>query len=680
MLLRFSLLALSLLAPFAIFAQTDFWHQKVDARLLERLAGGGAAEFLVVMQQQADLRAAEQFRRKDDKGRFVYETCVALAESAQPPVRNLLKDSGAPVQSFWVVNALWSKGDAALVEKIARLPQVARVEDNPVLTLQPLPQDATQTVTDRLTAISWGLTKINADDVWALGYRGATVVMGGQDTGYEWQHPAIKNKYRGWDGSTADHNYNWHDAIHALVNGGTNSCGLNLTAPCDDHGHGTHTAGTMAGGPATDSIIGVAPEARWMGCRNMEEGDGTPATYIECFEWFIAPTNTAGNSPNTAMAPHVINNSWGCPTSEGCNSSNYATMETVVNNVRAAGILVVVSAGNDGSGCSTVNSPAPIYTGSFSVGATNSSDGIASFSSRGPVTVYGNGVMKPNISAPGVGILSCVGTDNTGSSYGYASWNGTSMAGPHVAGVAALIMSARPDLKGNVNVLEDLMETTALPRYATSPFCGNDNASSRPNNVYGWGRLDALAAVNAALALPVELLDFSAENRGAAALLRWRTAVESGCAQFDVQRSSDALGWFFIGKKPCAAPDGMGADYDFWDENPLPGTSYYRLRQSDMNGAAAYSPVALLHRPADRVVLRAVAQPRSQTLWLDIAGAEPGPDWSLELHAMDGRLVHALQGPASGAMALPALASGLYTLHLRNERGQALAVERVWWR
>lgn len=678
MLFRITLFTL-LLAPTAIFAQPDVWHQKVDARLLQRLTGGEAVEFLVIMQQQPDLRPAEQFRRKEDKGNFVYQTCVALAENTQAPVRNLLKNNNAPIQSFWVVNALWSKGDALLVEKIARLPEVARVEDNPVLTMQPLPQDNAQTVTDRLVAISWGLTKINADDVWALGYKGATVVMGGQDTGYEWQHPAINNKYRGWNGSTADHNYNWHDAIHALINGGSNSCGLNLTVPCDDHSHGTHTVGTMTGGPATDSIIGVAPDAKWMGCRNMEEGDGTPATYIECFQWFIAPTNTAGNNPNTAMAPHVINNSWGCPSSEGCNSGNYATMEAVVNSVRAAGILVVVSAGNDGSGCSTVNTPAAIYTGSFSVGATNSSDGIAGFSSRGPVTVNGSGIKKPNISAPGVSILSCIGSDNNSGSYSYASWQGTSMAGPHVAGVAALIMSARPDLKGNVNVLEDLMETTALPRYATAPFCGNDNASSRPNNVYGYGRVDALAAVNAALALPIELLRFSAENREKTALLRWATAVESDCAAFDIQRSSDAVGWFSIGEKPCSAPDGAGADYDFTDENPLSGTSYYRLRQSDINGTAAYSPVALLHRPADRIALRLVAQPRSQMAWLDIAGAEPDPDWSLDLHSMDGRLVHTLQSPTSGAVALPWLASGLYTLHLRNERGQVLAVEKLWW-
>jgi len=558
------------------------------------------------------------------------------------------------------------------------LPEVARVEDNPVWAMQPLPANDANSVVDRNTPISWGLTKINADDVWSLGYHGEGVVVGGQDTGYSWNHPAIKNKYRGWNGSTADHNYNWHDAIHALINGGTNSCGLNLTTPCDDDNHGTHTIGTMTGGTNSDSIIGVAPEAQWMGCRDMEEGDGTPATYIECFEWFIAPTNIAGNSPNTAMAPHVINNSWGCPTSEGCNSTNFATMDAVVNTVRAAGILVVVSAGNSGSGCSTVNTPAAIYTGSFTVGATNSSDVIAGFSSRGPVTVYGS-TMKPNISAPGVGILSCIGHDNSPGSYSYASWNGTSMAGPHIAGVAALILSARPDLIGQVATLEDLMEDSAEPRFAISPFCGTDNASSLPNNVYGHGRVDALAAVNAAIALPVELLSFSVENRDPSALLRWATATESNCAHFEIQRSLDAINWFSMGEKNCTASTGSGAQYDFTDKDPLSGTSYYRLRQVDMNGSAAYSPVVLLHRTADHIILQMIANRRTQTAWVDIAGAESQEGWSLELHAMDGRLVQAFQAPVSGAVALPYLAAGLYTMHLKNERGQVLAVEKLWW-
>jgi hypothetical protein len=316
--------------------------------------------------------------------------------------------------------------------------------------------------------------------------------VGGQDTGYDWDHPALKNQYRGWNGSSADHNYNWHDSIHS---GGGGVCGVNAAAPCDDNDHGTHTMGTMVGSddyqnPASaTNAIGMAPGAKWIGCRNMNQGNGTPTTYSECFQWFIAPTDLNGNNADPSKAPHVINNSWGCPPSEGC--TDPLILQTVVDNTRAAGIVVVVSAGNSGSACSTVSDPPAIYESSFSVGSTTSTDAISSFSSRGPVTVDGSNRLKPNISAPGSSIRSSVpGT-------GYESgWSGTSMAGPHVAGLVSLLISASPSLAGNVSGIEDIIESTAV-HLTTTQTCGGTQGQS-PNNAFGWGRIDSLAAYNAA--------------------------------------------------------------------------------------------------------------------------------------------------------------------------------------
>jgi subtilisin family serine protease len=181
----------------------------------------------------------------------------------------------------------------------------------------------------------------------------------------------------------------------------------------------------------------------------------------------------------------VINNSWSCPLSEGCTDPN--VLLSVVEAVRAAGILTTHSAGNSGSNCNTVNTPAAIYQASFTVGATSSSDTIASFSSRGPVTTDGSNRLKPDVVAPGSGILSSI------KGGGYGGLSGTSMAAPHVAGLAALLISMEPSLRGNVDELETLIERTALPR-TTAQTCGGVPGSNIPNNTYGWGRVDALRA------------------------------------------------------------------------------------------------------------------------------------------------------------------------------------------
>jgi uncharacterized repeat protein (TIGR01451 family) len=248
----------------------------------------------------------------------------------------------------------------------------------------------------------------------------------------------------------------------------------------------------MVGDDGAGNQIGVAPGARWIGCRNMEQGWGTPATYAECFEFFLAPYPFGGDplsDGDPSRAPHVINNSWSCPSSEGC---DVTSLRAVVENVRTAGIVVVVSAGNEGyDGCGTVDAPPALHDASFTIGATYSSDGIASFSSRGPVTADGSNRPKPDVSAPGVNVRSSV----PGGGYGFKS--GTSMAAPHVSGLVALLWSAAPHLVGDVDATEKLMQETALPNI--SDFCGGD-ADGHPNNVYGWGIVDALAAIEGTLA------------------------------------------------------------------------------------------------------------------------------------------------------------------------------------
>ncbi|MBK9686745.1 MAG: S8 family serine peptidase [Saprospiraceae bacterium] len=328
-----------------------------------------------------------------------------------------------------------------------------------------------------------------------MGIDGKGVVVGGQDTGYDWSVSPLKIKYKGFINDTvANHSYNWHDAIHQkspLAADSLNPCGYNLKEPCDDNNHGTHTMGTMVGSD-TSNLIGVAPGAQWIACRNMERGNGQLSTYLECFEWFLAPTDIDGNNPDPTKAPHVINNSWYCSPEEGCNPGNWDALQIAVKNLKAAGVVVVVSAGNSGPGCETINAPPAHFEPSFSVGASMINDTIANFSSRGPVSIDSSYRVKPDVVAPGRGVRSVVRGG------GFAAFNGTSMAGPHVAGLVALIISANPDLAGEVTTIEEIIRQTADPKFSDQD-CGGVSGQLHPNAVYGYGRINAIKAVELAL-------------------------------------------------------------------------------------------------------------------------------------------------------------------------------------
>jgi subtilisin family serine protease len=455
----------------AAAAKPQAWQGKVDARVLQN-AAAGESEFLVFLSEQADVRDAAALKSKPVKGAFVVRRLRDVAHRTQAPILKWLRGRRLAHRPFWLVNMIWVRGDRADIETLSRRSDVLHILANPAMKLQEPPTTPSTTS----GAIEWNIARVRAPEVWALGFTGQGVVIGGQDTGYQWDHPALISRYRGWNGDRADHNYNWHDAIHTNNShlGTENPSGYDTRVPLDDDSHGTHTMGTMIGDDGTNQI-GMAPGAKWIGCRNMDRGWGTPATYTECFEWFIAPTDLNNQNPDPSRAPDVINNSWTCPPEEG--AVDPLILQTIVERVRAAGIVVVASAGNYGAGAGTIRDPPAIYDASFTVGATDSGDGIASFSSRGPVTIDGSFRMKPDISGPGVGVRSSVPG-------GYAVKSGTSMAGPHVAGLVALLLSAHPELKGQVDVIETIIEQSAVPL-----------GDPVPNNTFGWGRIDALAAL-----------------------------------------------------------------------------------------------------------------------------------------------------------------------------------------
>jgi len=457
---------------------------KIAPWLLSRLAATGQDSFLVLFDpaDEGDSPAAAQasgaFGR--DRGRAVYDRLRGRARAAQARVRGELARAGIPFRSLYLVNGLAVRGDLALARRLARHAEISRIVGDPVVhgvesnpsTPWPFGPDA---------GPEWGVAKIEAGKVWSLdGDHGEGIVIASADTGVEWTHPAIKGKYRGWNGTIASHDFNWFDAI------------ADLPSPIDDYGHGTHTTGTMVGDDGAGNQIGVAPGARWIACRNMNNGNGQPSTYIACNQFFLAPYPHGGDPEldgDPAKAPDIVNNSWDCPPSEGCDPY---VLQASFAALKAAGILAVASAGNSGPSCNTVSTPPAILEEAFVAGATDSGNFLASFSSRGPVTINASGRMRPDVAAPGVSVRSSI----RGGGYGLMS--GTSMASPHTVGAAALLWSAKPQLRGNIATTRCLIRNSArgIVQISTAQVCGGTGIADRPNNLSGYGLIDAYDAIH----------------------------------------------------------------------------------------------------------------------------------------------------------------------------------------
>ncbi|HSJ57094.1 MAG TPA: S8 family serine peptidase [Anaerolineae bacterium] len=464
--LTFSLLLLGclLLALPATAGDDPQLHEKllpkIDPALLRALDGSpdGTATFLVYLGGQADLSPAVGLESRAEQGRWVYDTLRAHAGRSQAGIRAYLDAARRTGQvraytPFWIVNGVSVTAGATALWDLAARDEVDHITLERTYTLTvgagdraPLPE-----------AVEWNIAKINADTVWATyNVTGTGVLVANIDSGVMGDHTALAGQYAGTGGGTPDHNYHWFDS----VNGGL--------APYDDNGHGTHTMGTIAGDDGGLNQIGVAPGARWIAVKAFSAGGtGTSTDIHEAFQWVVAPCDSSGANCDPARAPRLVSNSWG--SSDG---SRTEFLPDVIA-LRAAGIWPVFSAGNDGPGTGTIGSPAS-FAQAFAVGATDSGDLIASFSSRGPSPLTAE--TKPDVSAPGVGVRSAY---NDG---GYRSLNGTSMASPHAAGAGALLLSAQPTL--GPDQLEEMLTTTAL-----------DLGEPGPDMIYGHGRLDVLAAM-----------------------------------------------------------------------------------------------------------------------------------------------------------------------------------------
>ncbi|MEQ4300866.1 S8 family serine peptidase [Plantactinospora sp. B6F1] len=440
---------------------------EVSHELLSELAAEGSTTFTVYLRERAELSAAAKLADVDDRATAVYRTLTATAERSQRDLRADLDKRGATYRSYWIANVLRVEGDRALLDAIAARDDVRSIEPSRTYELvKPKPFRAT---TDAGTnAVEWNISNIEAPRVWSeFDNRGEDIVVANIDSGVQFDHPALRNAYRGNTGSGVDHNYNWFDPAEVCAN----------PAPCDNNGHGTHTMGTMVGDDGAGNQIGVAPGARWIAAKGCETNTCSDGSLLAAGQWVLAPTDLNGQNPRPDLRPDIVNNSWG----GGRNDEWYK--QTVVA-WRAAGIFPSFSAGNDGPGCNTTENPGD-YPLTYAAGSYDINNNISSFSGRGVSSIDGS--VKPNIAAPGHDVRSSVPGN------GYGIGQGTSMAAPHVSATVALIWSAAPELKGNIPATERLLDDTATDVEALT--CGG---TVDDNNTFGEGRLNAYQAVAAA--------------------------------------------------------------------------------------------------------------------------------------------------------------------------------------
>jgi len=413
---------------------------------------GQKVAVIVTLREQANLRLPPGLARTQRLERVV-RALQAQAESSQRALRPLVNSLRAKGQVdrityLWIFNGLALSGTPEAIDELAARPEVLRI------TLDATIQgpDAPTLRGPVLAAENEpNIAVINAPALWALGFRGQGVVVANMDTGVYLNHPDLVAQWRGGTNS-------WFDPY-----------GQHPITPTDVNGHGTSTMGVMVGGDASGSSIGVAPDAQWIAVKIFNDLDvGITSAIHEGFQWLLDPD---GN-PATADAPDVVNNSWVIGLTPVCNLS----FQPDVQALRAAGITPVFAAGNFGPPSWSSASPAN-YPESLAIGNTYNNDQIYFQSSRGPSGCGEAQTIFPEIVAPGVNIL----TTDLGGFYTRAT--GTSLAAPHVAGALALLLSARPDLP------PELHEAAILSAAV-------DLGPLGPDNTFGKGRLDILAAYN----------------------------------------------------------------------------------------------------------------------------------------------------------------------------------------
>jgi hypothetical protein len=470
------------------------------------------------------LAAHSLFAQQPERVRVI----IGFRQAPSLDEQNLLAAAGGSVRhTYWLVPAVAAEVPITALQGLRNNPNVANVDVDTVVY-----------EVDAELDNAWGVKRIGAGLVHDNGNKGAGVNVCVVDSGVAMGHPDLNANYLGgWD----------------FVNGDSD--------PSDDRGHGTHVAGTILAEDDNSGVVGVAPAAKLLAYKILNaSGQGYFSDAILALQYCLA----AGGQ--------VANHSYGSQGDPG------ATVRDAFDNAEALGLVNVASAGNRtsvGTTCTSIGFPAR-YASVIAVTATTSSDAIASFSCRGP---------EAELAAPGASIVSTVptGTCAMCSSTGYLSANGTSMASPHVTGVAALVIAAgiaeTTGIKGIADEVRLRLQTTA-----------DDLGTAGRDNNFGYGLVDAdeAAAAGTAPTAPVEPTDLLASAASSSQIdLTWvdNSGNESG---FRIERCQGA------GCSSFTEIATVGPNVTTFPNTGLTaGTSYsYRVRSYNAGGNSPYSDTA----------------------------------------------------------------------------------------
>ncbi|MBU3206684.1 S8 family serine peptidase [Clostridium algidicarnis] len=462
---------------------------KIDSKVKKQLENDDdLVEVLIYLKDRVSINEIEEISKSQgdyntsyenevSKRKTVINTLKEKAETSQNSVVSYLsseKLSGKveKIQSFYIANIVYVKANKEVIEEIAKRDDVEKIYFNDIIKLEePIKGVDLDTVTNMAEdEIEWNIKKVEAPKVWEnFKIDGTGVVVGILDSGVDWTNPALKDKWRGYDketGTVVNPKESWYDPM------------TNSELPWDNLGvpHGSHCTGTILGQESNgDNTIGVAPGAKWIAAKAFTDKGGQQVHLLAGAQWFLAPGGKAEKAPN------IINNSWGG--SAGVDP----WFKDVIAAWRSAGILPVFAAGNQKSGepkpwPGSIQNPSNL-PGSFAVAAVDINNKRGDFSKLGP-SPWDPKMIKPEISAPGVNIRSSVVGGYEG------GWNGTSMAAPHVSGIAALMKSANFSL--TVDEIETIIKETA------TKLTDNEYTES-PNMGYGFGLINAYDTVSKVL-------------------------------------------------------------------------------------------------------------------------------------------------------------------------------------